>query len=176
MQTMKSKKPLNETQQAVDAFLATLPGFMFEAFYTGEQTRDDWTCDGWRISIRTNVVNVQTFDYFTGTGHREAAPGSIRPKNYMDDVQGRKSVMMARWEAANLRAVFPHVADVLCSLLLDSGARNECFADWCSNYGYDVDSRKAFSIYEACCENAFKLAKMFNGEQIKTLSVLLEDY
>ena len=37
---------------------------------------------------------------------------------------------------------------VLGCLLSD--CTEDSFEDWCSNYGYDTDSRKAFATWEAC--------------------------
>ncbi len=46
---------------------------------------------------------------------------------------------------------------VLENLLLDSEALGQTFENWASEFGYDTDSRKAFAIWESCCENARKL-------------------
>jgi len=49
----------------------------------------------------------------------------------------------------------PKIEDILYSLQVDSGALDEPFKDWCSNFGYDDDSMKAKKIYEACQEMGF---------------------
>jgi hypothetical protein len=39
----------------------------------------------------------------------------------------------------------------------DAVGSAQTFDDWCSNYGYDTDSRKALQIYMDCQEIAKKL-------------------
>lgn len=43
----------------------------------------------------------------------------------------------------------PQADDVLSSLLLDATSSDESFEDWCSSFGYDVDSRRALGMWEA---------------------------
>jgi hypothetical protein len=44
----------------------------------------------------------------------------------------------------------PEVAEVLDCLISDSWSADEDFAEFCSNMGFDEDSRKALRIYKAC--------------------------
>ena len=44
----------------------------------------------------------------------------------------------------------PSVADVLSCLLSDANAIHMTFEEWCSDFGYDSDSRKAEKTYLAC--------------------------
>lgn len=76
-------------------------------------------------------INGQKFDYYAGSGH---VTESGKPKKPLYD-------------------------DVLYCLVSDADAAEMTFADWCSNLGYDTDSRKALSIYEQCQQNADKLRK-----------------
>jgi hypothetical protein len=61
----------------------------------------------------------------------------------------------------------PTAEDVLDSLAMDaSGIENaRSFDDWCANYGYDTDSRKAEKTFKACEKQAEKL-KVFLGEEL----------
>jgi hypothetical protein len=70
----------------------------------------------------------------------------------------------------------PTAAAVLHSLLMDAGALDQSFSDWCGDCGYDEDSRKALATYEACCAIGHKLRKLFSAEERAELSKLLEDY
>jgi len=52
----------------------------------------------------------------------------------------------------------PTVADVLSSLCSDArGVDRTTFEDWCSEFGYDTDSRRAEKIYHLCVETNAKL-------------------
>lgn len=61
----------------------------------------------------------------------------------------------------------PKAQDVLNALALDSsGVENaRSFEEWCAEYGYDTDSRKAERIYRACEKQAEKL-KSFLGDDL----------
>jgi hypothetical protein len=54
----------------------------------------------------------------------------------------------------------PQVADVIYSLVMESSATDTTFEDWCSDCGYDTDSRKALEMYLLCQENGIKIRKL----------------
>ena len=70
----------------------------------------------------------------------------------------------------------PTAATVLHSLILDSSANGQSFPGWCSDFGYDADSIRAFEIYRKCLDIAESLAKLFTPEQRADLAKMLEDY
>ena len=59
----------------------------------------------------------------------------------------------------------PTVSDVLLCVQSDTASIEDTkgFEDWCDNYGYDPDSRRAERIYKAC-ERQAKALKRFMGE------------
>ena len=57
----------------------------------------------------------------------------------------------------------PEAADVLSSLMLDARTGEETFEDFCSEFGYDEDSRKAYKTWEFCRDFAPKVER-FLGE------------
>jgi hypothetical protein len=67
----------------------------------------------------------------------------------------------------------PTVADVLDCLASDSaGVENaDSFEGWCSEYGYDTDSRKALATYKQCEKQADRL-KSLVGAAYETLLCL----
>lgn len=133
-------------------------GVTFSAKYLTETTCGDvgdkpWQCDEWAVTFKNNKETFST-RYFTGLGHR------TKPRT--------------KWDAAKPQA--PNAADVLYSLTLDASAEHESFPDWCSNYGYDEDSRKALAIYDKCVKTAKELRRVFTREQLATIRTTLEDY
>jgi hypothetical protein len=72
------------------------------------------------------------------------------------------------------KPVNPKALDVLFSLTIDASACDESFSDWCSNFGYDTDSRKALDLYLKCQANAEILRK--NGFSITLLQEAFMDY
>lgn len=149
----------------------------FTATLVGETKRDSWTCDEWRVTIARhdappafapNATGKKTAEletrYYTGTGHRKA-------------IKGRKSAdPHGRFSNDSLRPVAPSAASVLHSLLMDAQGAEQPFDYWCSDYGYDTDSRKALDVYEACCTIRRDLYKVLTTEQRETLHTMLEDY
>jgi len=56
----------------------------------------------------------------------------------------------------------PTIADVLESLLSDAFASECSFAEFCGDYGYDEDSRRAEAIWKACVKSG-KAFRQFMG-------------
>lgn len=175
MKTLKEAKQKSEIELAVDAYLAEI-GVSYSVVPRGTGLkRDGWECDGWFISLTADGKpnEPQDFDYFTGIGHR------VDHGNGPRDHSGPFRKNTLAWESYQknyVKPFAPFAAGPIHSLILDSSADDQSFNDWCSNYGYDNDSRKAFETYQACCASAAKLRKVFTREQIEKLSELLQDY
>ena len=136
-------KPLNDIEKSIEDYVVNTCGLTYSVHYTGTHNQGNWDCDGWSF-----IIKGQTFDYFTGLGHRDK---SAKPQ-------------------------IPPIAGVLYSLILDDSACNESFAAWCNSLGYDTDSRKALKIYEQCQQGFDKLCKVFTTAQIEHITGLLENY
>lgn len=100
--------------------------------------------DNWQDNADSWLITINGtgFDYYTGIGHRDKK--TDRPQK-------------------------PELSRVLHSLVMDASACDESFEDWCSNYGYDTDSRKALETYLKCQESTNKLRKagIFITENIR---------
>ena len=59
----------------------------------------------------------------------------------------------------------PEIKGVLSCLASDSNGCDQDFESWCSDYGYDTDSRKAERIYNLCRKQAAKLKQLLDGYQ-----------
>lgn len=68
----------------------------------------------------------------------------------------------------------PTAADVLDSLKTDAGTYENTrgFEDWCGEFGYDTDSRKAERIYRSIADDAHRLRVLLGDEAYREL---LED-
>jgi len=60
----------------------------------------------------------------------------------------------------------PTAADVIACVVSDARGIDYCrsFEDWCSDYGYDTDSRKAERIFKVCERLAKSLKRFLAGE------------
>jgi hypothetical protein len=61
----------------------------------------------------------------------------------------------------------PKQDDVLHSLFMDAQCGSLSFNDFCSEFGYDNDSLKAFDTYRGCMESGEKLRKALGSEYTK---------
>ncbi len=132
------------------------------------QKSAEWrdTAFEWRCTLKYQGREF-VLPYWCGAGH------TIAPKPHSQS----SAAVMREWSESKFRDVGgervicrgsdpkpPTSADVLSSLLLDSSAEHETFADWCANYGSDTDSRKALETYLACQESAGKLRKLLGAD------------
>jgi len=63
----------------------------------------------------------------------------------------------------------PRMYDILaCLQKYDVGT----FEDFCGEFGYNTDSRKAEKIYNAVCEEYKQIAMLFNDEEIELLQMI----
>lgn len=147
----------DEIKASVDAKLAEW-NIAFAVSLVGETSRDEWLCDEWRVKLGS----IET-RYYTGTGHRKPTKLSVNRARFHG---GRPEVF----------PFAPKAADVIHSLLSDAEAVNECFSDWCDNYGYSSDSIKALATYNACCEIGKNLRKVFTSAQSSELREMLQDF
>jgi len=65
--------------------------------------------------------------------------------------------------------------DVLHCLISDTQSAVNSFEDWCADFGYDTDSRKAEAIYNACQRISVKLHKLL-GDDLSKFADMLQDY
>lgn len=71
-------------------------------------------------------------------------------------------------ESANFmlrgKPIPPKADEVLDSLAVDCSGELSNFEDWCSDYGYDTDSRKAEATFKACQSISNRLMKFLGKE------------
>jgi hypothetical protein len=145
--------------------------------YIGEENHwDDKTVqDHFVVTLEYQERKMTGIDYYMGIGHR------IIPKNVMSYNTGLSSVELAKYKGKQVPQLFgdkyiqkeleklakpriPKVEEVLNSLLLDSSALDITFEEWCSEYGYDTDSRKAEKTFNLCNELGKKLKRLLGED------------
>lgn len=83
--------------------------------------------------------------------------------------KGNPAQVACFYSMGSAHKVGPQLPEVLDSLASDASGTDEQFTDWCDNYGYDSDSRKAEAIYRACAENAAKLLALLGRAEYNVL-------
>lgn len=158
------------TDELVAEFLVTC-NVSFSVRYVQETIREEkWKCDEWRVTLKSGRID-STSEYFTGLGHRKL-PKFV----FGQPAKSDNTAYARRWREDNAKPVAPSSAGVLYSLIRDGEAIDQSFTDWCSDLGYDEDSRKALQTYDECCKSGQKLRKLFNPAQRAELATLLQDY
>lgn len=128
----------------------------FKIFFNGQIKKDDWECFGWTFHL-----GLETFQYYTGLGHATKGReiGGLKPvslkRKVIRSTDKRKDVIYVH---------IPKLHELLYSLAQDAQAGQVSFGDFCSDFGYDSDSRKALQIYMQCQETSNKLRKVFKSE------------
>lgn len=60
-----------------------------------------------------------------------------------------------------------NVAEIVHSVVMDSHAVDYDFEEWCEEYDFDVDSRKAEKTYKACLDSARDLRNFLGDEKFE---------
>lgn len=105
--------------------------------------------------------------------HKVEVASKGRTVTYTPEIEAGIAAYLARTQK-----VSPTLLDVFNSLLSDGSPEfdAEDFEGWAGNFGYDTDSRKAFGIYQACCEVGKALRRAFKPAEIETLRKAAQDY
>ncbi len=79
-----------------------------------------------------------------------------------------KRLVFSFWNSLNdsQAGKLPTAYDVLCCCGSDLGCPQD-FTDFCGEYGFDEDSRKAHAMFRRCAAFAVKLNNFFEGEEMQ---------
>jgi hypothetical protein len=146
-----------------------------------DKSGDQWDASAshFRVTLSKGSLSMSTY-YSMGSAHlanyireqikSKGLPYHITPK---DAEKALRKVVSIHDEQVYAQLVTrygaefaPKIEDVLDSLTLDAScyenARN--FEDFCSEFGYDTDSRKAEGTYKACGEIAKELRHLIGRD------------
>ena len=105
--------------------------------YLGRRDRDGWECFAYSITLCSTIhPNPKSFtlEFYNGVGHVFNTPGNP--------------------------PAAPLPFSILSSIFMED-TRGASFDEWCSEYGYDTDSRKALAAYLQCQEQTSNFKKAF---------------
>lgn len=147
---------------------------------------DDWECFTHQITISNRLGGTAiTTPYSQGIGH---LPFNVNGPRTINLDNAIKHAIEHGKGPSNGRQVHsgtftwktplpkPAIEDVMASLLMDASCVDEDFEGFCSNMGYDTDSRKAETIYEAYRTIDHQLRRLLTTDQLETLQAHFEDY
>ena len=117
----------------------------------------EWAHYSWTV-----LINGVDFQYRTGTGHFTPYRGNSR--NKYDNTRNKKpDNSLSNSELEGWLHV-PQQDEVMHCLFSDAESGHQLFSDFCGELGYDTDSIKAFSTYQACQTIADKLRTALKNE------------
>ena len=129
-----------------------------------------WKCLNWKCQLTING-KAYTCDYSQGVGHLPKMPSG-----YPDTLTKYEADAIEFGKAGYKTVPAPSVVDILHSLLQDSQSADQTFENWCSELGYDSDSRKAESTYNECRKILRWLQSCLTAEELEQFGKLFQDY
>lgn len=122
----------------------------FKIYFTGRNKKDNWDRYSWAVTL-----NGVSFEYHIGIGHATKSTGFNKPLS----LKNKKVI-----RDGDTYIHVPKLKHILHALALDAQSGLDTFEDFCSNFGYDTDSRKALEVYLACQDANIKLRKVFKSK------------
>ena len=126
----------------------------------------------WRFTLQRNGHKMSG-EYSQGIGHLEWRTTAPKYGRYSVLDSGAIRGAISTGKNKRCQVVKPKTADLLYCLLTDVNAGEESFPDFCSDFGYDEDSRKALGIWEACRKTKSEFP--YSAEEIGELWEYLQD-
>ena len=173
-----------ETKAAIDVLLARHGVTMTATFVPQSASRhsqEKTRTLNWRVAF-TRASNGASFaiDYSQGVGHippivGNSYPLEMRAREHEASEKGRYQVR-ANSSFATKQLPAPSATSLLYCIVLDSDVQDCTFEDWCSNLGFDPDSRKAEAIYGACRAQTRDAQRVLGRELMEEAAKLLEGY
>lgn len=139
-----------------------------------EKGAKGWEHDAWRVTFTRDGREPFALDYRMGIGNRKLPAGYVNPAAIGPAPLRHGTIAWAEREARKVPQA-PHPADILYSVISDD-PRGESFGDWCANFGYDDDSRRAMDIYLSCQKQTDDARRFFGAELIRAFAEALQDY
>lgn len=146
--------------------------------------KDDWACIQYVLTYQKNNGNPKDFEYSLGVGHvkwptkfREAGEFTalFNTKRTERHLGIKDKILEARGAAflAKEQKVKPVPSEVLATVCREAlEAIETTFEDWTSNFGYDVDSRKAEKIHKTCMAQYATLLCLMDKKNIEKFAEL----
>jgi len=140
-----------------------------------------WPHIAYDVTVKRNGKPVWSGPYKLGVGHVKGMPSkrfTLADQERLDPIgyasrAAYDEAAQARVAAnlAKVQGVKPQLDNVLSSLLMDGSAYFDActFEEWCNEYGYDSDSRKAESIWKACDQTGRTLSRAFTDQELGDL-------
>lgn len=141
----------------------------YEARLDGLRKEGNWEHFKFRC-----LIEGEEFTFKVGIGHAKWFKGST--VNTKAREEGYLIVLENQYDKGLLRLKRVKISELVYCILSDY--TDETFDDWCSNFGYDTDSRKALETYLECQNNWVRLRKALGSKfsEIREIFLEVDDY
>lgn len=153
----------------------------------GAVKENNWACVEFRVTFKkgTNELNVP---YYLGTGFMDKIIGYkyklTKEEQRIYELMQKRTIIREDCKkefakkSADIAARYTPASkakpwEVFSRLIADMP--DECFDDWCSNFGYDSDSIKAKETYDTCVKYGFEAKKFVSREVQEKLINLVNE-
>lgn len=114
----------------------------------------DWPHFEWLVTLTRGDVTIRT-PFKQGAGNAKTMPRHYKRETSLNDSQ-----RLASWLHEVKARVVPSAAAVVSTLIASSSGSDQTFHDWCSDFGYSEDSRKALDTYLGCQTELVSLRRL----------------
>lgn len=166
---------------ALIALLAELKLSTSSTFVPQSQSRnakDKQPSLNWRVVVKRDGRTLIETDYMQGIAH---VPGYRDQRNAFDrraytdaSEKGTYPRGAGNWTRAAIPQ--PSAVDIMYSLVSDAQCGDNTFADFCVEFGYDSDSRKAEATWRACVDTFLVLRRHLGDHNYARLSDAYREY
>ena len=157
--------------------------FEFIPWSKSRNSKEKFPSFNYKATLKKNGKEVITTDYMMGCGHSPNYKQNNNSYDYRKKLQEEceRGVVVRLGGALGgilptKIKIVPEVRDVLYSLLMDKLCANNEFEDFCADFGYDTDSRKAENIYNELVNISNKLYRNFSSHELEILEECFRDY
>lgn len=143
--------------------------------WTWKPTDTKITIAGVDVSAHAQFVDVGVgpeSSEWSATSHE---PIVWKPTRWEVTLEVNGSEMVTSWQQGSAHHAPPTALDVLGSVFMDAQCGDYSFEEFCSNMGYDEDSRKAEAIWRECGEQGRKLRNMLGLSTYQLLGAYFEE-
>ena len=130
--------------------------------------------DNWEHYKFNCNIEGECFTFRVGIGHVKRFRGDNANKKAREE--GYEIILENDYHLGVLRLKRIKISEIVYCTLMDYTEEN--FQDWCDNFGYDTDSRKALATYLECQENYVRLRKALGQgfNEVRELAINVDDY
>lgn len=125
----------------------------------------------------TIIKTYSTFEEFTlkvGIGHARWFKGVTA--NTKAKEEGYTIALKNIYDKGILRLKRVKISELVYCIMMEY--TDEVFDEWCANFGYDTDSRKALATYLECQNNWVRLRKALGAKffEVREIFQQVDDY